>query len=244
MKLFVPVIAYGGNVTTEYMFAMMSFQQHLITNKINATFYPITFESLIARARNVTASAFLESDCDYLFFVDVDMSFSVDDFDKLLNAQKEVCIGAYPKKYHNAEKVRLVHQTTKFADTDPYGAETLYTDFSTEVRIAGQLEKCVEVDYGATGFMLIHRSALERIVKQRPELEYKNDIDGYSDIMRCFDFFKTGVVNNKYISEDYGFCQVHRECGGKIYCMTDVTLSHIGRKVFRGNMYEQSKLFG
>ena len=39
--------------------------------------------------------------------------------------------------------------------------------------------KLIEVDYAATGFMLIKISAIKRLIKEKPELKYRNDVDGY-----------------------------------------------------------------
>src|SRR6056300_1184132 len=108
MKLYIPIIAYNGNVSTEFMFSMMNFQQYLVKNKYEAVFYPITFESLISRARNASASLFLESNMDYLFFVDTDIAFTTKDFEKLVNENEEICGGIYPKKYLNSEKVKYI----------------------------------------------------------------------------------------------------------------------------------------
>ena len=76
MKLFLPIIAYGGQVHTEYMISMMNLMQSLIKNNMSATFHPITSESLISRGRNSAAAFFLQSDSDYMLFVDTDMSLT------------------------------------------------------------------------------------------------------------------------------------------------------------------------
>ena len=61
MKLFVPIIAYGGQVHAEFMMSMMRLQMELVKNKIAASYHPITAESLISRGRNSAAAIFLNS---------------------------------------------------------------------------------------------------------------------------------------------------------------------------------------
>ena len=168
-----------------------------------------------------------------------------------------LAIGAYCKKYIRKVKLdKLAEQTFSNFDgkdrslSDDW--ESYCTDFSTElppdVKIGkvGHNEKCIEVNYGATGFMLIHRSVFETIIKKRPDLKYKNDIDFYSGAEDNFyDFFSVGVnkETKKYESEDYGFCKLYKECGGKIYCATDTNLVHIGRHKYQGNLHNQLKFW-
>ena len=59
--------------------------------------------------------------------------------------------------------------------------------------------------------MLIKRECIEKIIKEKPELHYKNDIDGYMDAGDNFyDIFqcKVNEETKKYESEDYGFCRL------------------------------------
>lgn len=245
MKLFVPIIAYGGQVHAEFMLSMMSLMQSLLKSGMTGSFHPITSESLISRGRNGAAAHFLNSGCDYMLFVDTDMSFTVKDFNELARVKKPLTIGAYCKKYIQQRKLELYGKlkNNKFeSDWKDY-----VTDFSTEVpdkywNGTEKISKHIKVNYGATGFMLIHRSVFETIIEKKPELKYINDIDFYSSAGNNFyDFFsvKVNPVTRKYESEDYGFCQLWRECGGEIHCATDTNLVHIGRHHYTGNLYKQ-----
>ncbi len=244
MKLYIPIIAYNGSVSTEFMLSMMNFQQYLIKNKYEATFYPITFESLISRARNASASLFLESNMDYLFFVDTDIAFSPMDFEKLVKAGKEVCGGIYPKKYLNREKLKYISKN----ETDNVvlnHIEELSTDFSSEVSnqiVNSKLPDYIEIDNIATGFLLIKKTAFLKIINKFPDIEYNNDIDGYGvDGNKFYNFFNVCVdENKKYLSEDYGFCDLYKKSGGKIHAATNINLTHIGRKSYTGNVQNQS----
>lgn len=239
MKLFIPIIAYGGQVHAEFMMSMMKLQHSLQSRRYSAIFHPITAESLISRGRNSAAAFFLQSDCDYMLFVDTDMAFEPNDFNEVAKVKKPLAIGAYCKKYLRKDKIEDYIKRKQSLDKD---WESYATDFSTEIPAGIKLDKVIKVNYGATGFMLIHRSVFETIIKARPDLKYKNDIDFYMGGRDNFyDFFSVRVnpKTKKYESEDYGFCQLWKECGGEIYCATDTNLVHIGRHKYQGNLHKQ-----
>ena len=237
MKLFLPIIAYGGQVHAEYMMSMLQLVQAIQHKKYTCTLHPIVSESLISRGRNSAAAFFLQSDCDYMLFVDTDMTFTPDDFNEVAKINKPLTIGAYCKKYIRKSKLEdYAKRNSQFSND----WESYVTDFSTEIPLGAKTEKNIKVNYGATGFMLIHRSVFETIIKQRPDLKYTNDIDFYMSAGDNFyDFFSVRVnpKTKKYESEDYGFCQLWKECGGDIYCATDTNLVHIGRHKYTGNLY-------
>jgi len=249
VKLFIPIIAYGGQVHAEFMMSMIRLQIELVRKRIATQYHPITSESLISRGRNSAAALFLESECDYMLFVDTDIAFHPIDFNELASVNKPLVIGAYCKKYLRKAKLEgYAKRNSEFEDD----WESYVTDFSTEIPTSpkpqkvGHCEKVIKVNYGATGFMLIHRSVFDTIIEQRPDLKYINDIDFY---MRggdnFYDFFSVGVNKHtrKYESEDYGFCQLWRECGGTIYCATNTNLTHIGRHKYEGNLDKQIKFW-
>jgi len=249
VKLFIPIIAYGGQVHAEFMLSMMGLMQSFLKSGMTGSFYPICSESLISRGRNSSAAFFLKSDCDYMLFVDTDMTFTVKDFNELVKLNKPLTIGAYCKKYIRQEKLEAYGRSKNNKFEEDWQEHV--TDFSTEVPqkyLTGEekISKHITVNYGATGFMLIHRSVFETIIKKRPDLKYENDIDFYmSGGDNFYDFFpvKVNPKTKKYESEDYGFCQLWRECGGEIHCATDTNLVHIGRHHYKGNLYKQLNLF-
>ncbi len=58
----------------------------------------ITNESLITRARNELTRLFLEKGFDYLMFIDADISYDGNAVAQLLAADRDICVGIYPKK--------------------------------------------------------------------------------------------------------------------------------------------------
>ena len=237
-----PIIAYGGMVHAHYMMGMFGLVHNFAARGADVKYPLVYFESLISRARNAGAAAALANKCDYLLFIDTDVIFNFSDVVKLLDADKEVCVGLYPKKYVSDAKLSYLFK--KYSQLPPNWRD-LVGDLSSEID-AGQSSDLIEVNYAATGFMLIKTSVFEKIIQKTPEIKYKNDIDGYMAWGDNFyDFFRCRVnpETKKYESEDYGFCKLWQECGGKIYAAQEINLAHRGSFEFKGNIKEQLKCF-
>ena len=54
-----------------------------------------------------------------------------------------------------------------------------------------KLGEIFEVDYAATGFMLIRTDVFRDIIDKRPDLKYTNDVDGYMSANKdnFYDFY-------------------------------------------------------
>ena len=241
-KVYLPVICYNHTVLSHFMFSVMQLVFEGQRRGISFSLDCIYFESLIARARNAAASNFLNrTDCDYMMFIDSDISFEPESFFSLLKADKDVVSGLYPKKYINSSKVK------NSADRNLLNNyEELCTDFATEIKLDKNTKQIEEVNYAATGFMLFKKRVFSQIANEVPNIAYKNDIDGYMGYGdKFYDFFpcKVNEVTKKYESEDYGFCNLYKSIGGKIYVDTTCNLTHYGWKGYKGNLFVQNNLF-
>jgi hypothetical protein len=58
-------------------------------------------ESLITRARNGMAYDFMQSDATHLMFIDADITFDPKDIVRMIDADKDIICGLYPKKEIN-----------------------------------------------------------------------------------------------------------------------------------------------
>jgi len=241
-KVYLPVICYNHTVLSHFMFSVMKLVFEGQKRGVSFSLDCIYFESLIARARNAAASNFLGmKDCDYMMFIDSDISFEPESFFSLLKADKDVVSGLYPKKYINSSKVKNLADRNLLNNY-----EELCTDFATEIKLDKNTKKIEEVNYAATGFMLFKKCVFSQIANEVPNIAYKNDIDGYMGYGdKFYDFFpcKVNEVTKKYESEDYGFCNLYKSIGGKIYVDTTCNLTHYGWKGYKGNFYQQSKTF-
>jgi len=244
-KVYLPVICYNHTVLSHYMFSIMRLLFEGQNRNISFSLDCIYFDSLIARARNAAAANFLNmKDCDYMMFIDTDISFEPKDVFSLLKRNKDVISGLYPKKYISQEKMgRMILQNGPIL---PNNYEELCTDFATEINNKDKVEELEEVNYAATGFMLIKKKVFIELAQKLPHIAYKNDIDGYMSYGETFyDFFpcKINEQSKKYEAEDYGFCSLYRSIGGKIHVDTTCELTHHGWKAYKGNFNRQSNFF-
>jgi len=251
-KILLPLITYGGTCHTEFAMGVMGTVLEVQRrDDINMVISPIVFESLISRARNAAAAWALSSDYSHLLFIDSDIGFDPQDVFKLIEADQDVVVGVYPKKYYSRHKMEALAKYSPHVFNDKEEWKSLATDFSTEFTPAcfekAKRGEMFEVNYAATGFMLIKTTVFRKIIDKRPDLKYTNDVDGYmsADSDTFYDFFPVGVnpSNKKYESEDYGFCQLWRSMGGKIYVMPSIKLQHTGRNHYPGDIGAQAGLF-
>lgn len=240
-KIYFPIICYNHSVLCHFMISVMKLQNEALMNNIQIIFDCIYFESLIPRARNAAAAGFLNHPtATHLLFIDSDISFSPKDVFSMLEKDKEVICGLYPKKGISNTKLNHIK---KIFDDLPENYEALCTDFASETPINSNFDT---LNYAATGFMLVKKSAFLKIKESNPNIKYKNDISAYDKYGDNFhDFFPCGVneENKKYESEDYGFSRLWRKSGGEIYVDKSVKLSHHGWKAYQGDVLSQISIF-
>ena len=225
MKLFVPLICYNHTCNTEYMMSILKLLNAAKNNNLNISFYPIFFESLVSRARNAAVAHFLEDkENTHILFIDSDIIFEPEDVFKLIKANKEVVAGIYPKKYIVWDRLKKYPESER-------------VDFPIGGQIKMTEDNFLEMDYLPTGFLLISRTAINKIIKQYPELKYRNDIDGYMSAGDNFyDLFKVGIRNGIYESEDWGFCSLWKSVGGKVLIHPEINVKHLGWHEYEGNL--------
>ena len=113
--VFLATPCYGGLVTEPFHRSMLNFTNILQNNSIPFTSMTLANESLVTRARNTLAAAFLErKQCTHLMFVDADIEFSWDSILRLLDYNKNVVVGAYPNKVMNGKIYITILQQVKF----------------------------------------------------------------------------------------------------------------------------------
>ena len=100
-----------------------------------------------------------------------------------------------------------------------------------------------------TGFMMVKREVFEKFEKAYPELRYKPDHVGQAnfDGSRYIHAYFDTVIDpdsERYLSEDYMFCQYARRIGIKVWLCPWMRTQHVGTYAFSGNMPKTSELTG
>ena len=225
MKVFIPLICYNHTCNTEWMMSILKLLNSAKETGLNMSFYPIFFESLVSRARNAAVAHFLEDEENtHLLFIDSDIIFEPEDVYRLIQAEKDVIAGMYPKKYIVWDRLKK----------DP-NAERVDFPIGGEIKVTK--DDYIESGYLPTGFLMIKRKAILKLIEQHPELKYKNDIDGYmGGEDNFYNLFNAGIRNGIYESEDWGFCSLWKESGGQVLIHPDINLKHVGWHEYSGNL--------
>ena len=74
-KLFIATPMYGGMCAGAYVQGLLFTIRKMQEVGVEVRWCQMSNESLITRARNELVRLFLETDCDYLMFIDADISF-------------------------------------------------------------------------------------------------------------------------------------------------------------------------
>jgi hypothetical protein len=249
-SLFVATPMYGGMNHGLYMKACLDLQGLCIQYGISIKFSFLFNESLITRARNYLVDEFIHrSGCSHMLFIDSDIHFNPQDVIALLAMDKDVSGGPYPKKAIKWKSVKKALE--KHPDIDPQMLEKVTGDYvfnPVKGTANFSVTQPLDVLEIGTGFMMIKREVFEKMEKAYPEIRYKPDhvgqanFDGSRYIHAYFDTVIdtknsiTGGGSDRYLSEDYMFCQMWRKIGGEIFLCPWMKTSHIGTYHFQGDM--------
>ena len=248
-KLFVATPMYGGMNHGLYMKSCLDLQTTMHRYGIEVKFSFLFNESLITRARNYLVDEFLRTDYTHLLFIDSDIHFNAQDVIALLALDKDVAGGPYPKKSMNWSNIAFAAR--KHPDLEPKELENLVGEYVFNV-VKGtstfSVTEPLEVMEIGTGFMMVKREVFDKMKEEYPSIKYKPDhvgqmnFDGSRYIHAYFDTVidtKESIVgggSERYLSEDYMFCQMWRKMDGKIYLCPWMKTQHIGTYAFTGNM--------
>ena len=242
MKLFLPVLCYNHTCHTSFMFSLMRFVLACKEHQISITLHPITFDSLISRARNAAVAHFMSGDYTHLLFIDADIEFNPEDVFKLMTIDKGVVSAGYPQKWLNVDKMKRVFGAEQ-TPTDPM---ELCCNHSVHLEPQAAIQTVMTAKYCTTGFLLIQRAVIEQMMQAYPERRFVNDVDGYMSARPelFYNLFTVEIhpETKRYESEDYGFSRLWKAIGGEIHIATDITLRHHGWYAYSGNLYRQLHL--
>jgi len=248
-KLFVATPMYGGMSHGLYVKSCLDLQTTMMRYGVEVKFSFLFNESLITRARNYLVDEFLRTDFTHLLFIDSDIHYNPQDILALIALDKDVIGGPYPKKSINWNNI--AETARKHPDLNPKELENLVGEYVFNVVQGTQqfsVSEPLEVMEIGTGHMLVKRHVFDKMAAEYPTIKYKPDhvgqahFDGSRYIHAYFDTVIdtidsiVGGGSERYLSEDYMFCQMWRKMGGQIYLCPWMRTQHIGTYAFTGNM--------
>lgn len=182
-------------------------------------------DSMVSRARNSLFSNWLrESETDYLFFVDSDMSWDPQQILRLLMDAKvgdyDVVAAIGRRKTDAEESYCYLMQPDNKGLVDPNTG-------------------CFEVRTVGAAFMLISRRIARQLVERFGEETDYIHTDGkvYWDM-----FANVRRETREYWSEDYMFCERVREVGGRVMVNPEIPLTHWGTKGWFGALAQSGQI--
>ena len=205
-----------SDVSIHFMRACLDLQKECVLNKIQITFQ-LMKSSLVTQGRNLLASAFMNSDAEYMLFIDSDVEFSTRSVLRLMKSPHEISLIPYPIKQKTDAKFRK--------------------DFETRPGY-------IEVVKGPTGMMMIKRSAFDKLKEHYKELVIKQKTLMNGELIdrpNYYNFFDTYWSPSKktYMGEDFYFCQLWRAIGGELFALCDEEISHIGEYKYTGKVKDE-----
>ena len=237
-RILIAIPSFDTKIHLETISSIISTRDYLLRNGVACGMIWLR-DSLVTRARNKLVTEFLKQDYTHLFFIDTDIVFTPDDFLRVVVFDKPITAAPYPIKHE--EEIEKGDASLGWCLNFPLGK------YNFKDNVKG-FKIC---DYAGTGFMCIQRNVFETIIKKYPQIEFKSDIQVKLDAQmqsiktlgkKEYAFFDTGIQGEgilddpqntkRYLSEDYFFCQLWRQCGGVIWADLTSELRHIGIKTY------------
>lgn len=236
MKVLIATPMYNSQCTSGYTASMIDlFKKYHNYENIDLEFMYGTNEALITYARNMCANIFLKSDATHILFVDADIQFNADEVLKMIQTGRDFVCGIYPKKKIDWDKIRLLAvQGVKAENLQAMANEYLFEPSNS---MEPDEQGLVEIQRAGTGMMMISRKVFETLSDKVGDFNLVSPVQSnvkFEKDNKYKEFFYTSKhpKTNVFLNEDFTFCNLWRENGGKIYGAPWVRLQHIGNHTY------------
>jgi hypothetical protein len=249
---------YGGLMTHVYvtsLLKLMAVLPRIVPGGARLGLSTTAHDSLVPRSRNALVKAFQDfaasserggNGATHLLFVDADIGFEPEAVARLLAFDQDLVAGMYPVKVVDWERAHTRAAGGAVADGEALreaGLHYVGVPLSSGEPGFEERDGFVSARYAGTGFMLIKRAVIERMVAAYPETRYRTlqtypappegaDAGApYHDLFDCM----IDPETRTYLSEDYTFCHRFRAIGGTVWLDTRSRLHHVGSMEFEGS---------
>lgn len=169
-KLMIAIPAYDGKLNIKSAFALANLAPTAAKYGVEIHLTQVSGCSIITKARNALVGNFMRSDCTDLLFIDADVVVNADDILRLLalSTNKDVTAGIYTRRASDRK---------------------FFLDFflDEDNQLIFDENGMVQVLHIGTGFMMIRRHVLEKMIAAHPEWAYTGN-DGATKDYEVFAF--------------------------------------------------------
>jgi len=227
-----------------YAQGLLEFQKECMKRKVDVAFQ-IMKSSLVTQGRNLCVSGFLESGLTHMLFIDSDILFNAESIFKMIERDKDVISIPYPLKTLMWDKAFKKMQKGEIKKPDDI-RKWLHT-YPMKIADPNNVNidrGVIEVTHSPTGCMLIKRQVFDKMIKAYPDKQIvqKTVINGeYVDKPNMWNFFDTihDPETKTYLGEDFSFCKIWTEIGGKCHAFIDDPIAHIGEHQYEGRFADE-----
>jgi hypothetical protein len=227
---------FGGLVSQRYMQSAIALLHYGTATDLAVSIELLGYDSLITRSRNALVARFLDTpDATHLLFVDADTGFNVEQVLRMLAFGEDLVAGMYPLKRLDWDAAALARAR---AGEPVETAALRYVGTPCEGAALEHRDGFVTGEYAGTGFMLMRRRVLERMIAAYPGTRYTAAHTAAKPSVSANQYALFDCMiepeTRQYLSEDYTFCRRWRDIGGRLWLDTQGELIHVGPHEFLG----------
>jgi len=227
-----------------YAQGLLEFQKECMKRNVDVAFQ-IMKSSLVTQGRNLCVSGFIESGLTHMLFIDSDILFNAESIFKMIERDKDVISIPYPLKTLMWDKAFKKMQKGEIKKGDDI-RRWLHT-YPMKIADPNNVNVdrgVIEVTHSPTGCMLIKRRVFDKMIEAYPDKQIvqKTVINGeYVDKPHMWNFFDCihDPETKTYLGEDFSFCKLWTEIGGKCHAFIDDPIAHIGEHQYEGRFADE-----
>lgn len=211
-SIFLATPCYGGLAHALYMRSLVALGPACAARGLGLHLELGGGDALIGRARAGLLAKFLASPASHLLFVDADIGFAPEAVFRLLDAKRDIVGGVYPAKSQPADGPAVYEYEALASASQP------------------SPDGFILVASVGAGFLLITRTAAQRLADAHPELradlgDVHNPAAAQAPML--FDSF-IEHSSGRYLTDYQAFCHRWRAVGGDVWADLENPLSHLG----------------
>ena len=243
LSLFVATPVHS-DCSIHYAQGLLELQKMCMEKKVEIQFQLLK-SSLVTQGRNLCVSGFLESGMTHMLFIDSDILVNAETVFKMIDRNKDIISVPYPLKTFNWGKA---FEAIKKGDIKKPSDIQKWTN-SYPMRVANTNDIVVdkgviEVTHSPTGCMMIKREVFDKMIKHYPDkgIVQKTVINGeYVNRPHLWNFFDCihDPETKTYLGEDFSFCKLWKDIGGKCHAFIDDPIMHIGEHQYKGRFADE-----